>query len=66
MLRALPFASLTLLVLALAGCDCAGEGMGEGCENNADCPSGQVCVDRACVPGVDASTEMDAGPPARG
>jgi hypothetical protein len=62
--RLLAFTSLTALHLALAlsGCDCGNPPV-TGCAASTDCPSGQQCIDRLCVPRSDAGRGEDTGLP---
>lgn len=48
----------SVFVLFVVACDCGGGG-GEPCVTSLDCPTGQTCVDDACIPNVDGGD--DAG-----
>src|SRR5687767_10942214 len=53
---------LILAAFSLSGCDCSDGGGGGPCASSEDCPSGQRCIDMACVP----DSRVDAGPPRDG
>ena len=48
-------------VLALAGCDCAGDVPSHACDTAADCSAAQACIDGRCTDRPDASAPFDSG-----
>lgn len=56
------FVLVSLCILVLAGCDCAGDtngGVGSPCSAATDCSRGLICVDRACAVATDSGPRPD-------
>ncbi|MBN8609285.1 MAG: hypothetical protein J0L92_01785 [Deltaproteobacteria bacterium] len=60
-MRTLFALTFSLFVVAVSGCDCGGDPV-RSCASSADCPAAMQCIDRLCVPRVDAGPGVDGGP----
>jgi hypothetical protein len=54
---------LTLLLVALTGCDCGSTPPPTGCRSSGECGPTEQCIDMRCVPRGDAGPLPDGAPP---